>query len=118
MRPITEVLILQNKDGEKFELNDISYLCLFLCLQTHCCHLEMATSLDVSGFMNALVRMTARRGWPKKMLSDNGTNFAAAEKEIRALVAQLDQKQIESDCEQGNYVLLESARSTPLRWSV
>ena len=55
----------------------------------------MATSLDVSGFMNALVRMTARRGWPKKMLSENGTNFAAAEKEIRALVAQLDQKQIE-----------------------
>ena len=55
----------------------------------------MATSLDVSGFMNALVRMTARRGWPKKMLSDNGTNFVAAEKEIRALVAQLDQKQIE-----------------------
>ena len=71
------------------------YLCLFLCLQTHYCHLEMATSLDVSGFMNALVRMTARRGWPKKMLSDNGTNFVAAEKEIRALVAQLDQKQIE-----------------------
>ena len=71
------------------------YLCLFLCLQTHCCHLEMATSLDVSGFMNALVRMTAKRGWPKKMLSDNGTNFVAAEKEIRALVAQLDQKQIE-----------------------
>ena len=71
------------------------YLCLFLCLQTHCCHLEMATSLDVSGFMNALVRMTARRGWPKKMLSDNGTNFVAAKKEIRALVEQLDQKQIE-----------------------
>ena len=22
------------------------YLCLFLCLQTHCCHLEMAISLD------------------------------------------------------------------------
>jgi hypothetical protein len=55
----------------------------------------MASSLDVSGFMNAFVRMTARRGWPKKMLSDNGTNFVAAEKEIRALVEQLDQKQIE-----------------------
>ena len=70
-------------------------MCLFLCFQTHCCHLEVATSLDVSGFMNALVRMTARPGWPKKMLSDNGTNFVAAEKEIRALVAQLDQKQME-----------------------
>jgi len=51
------------------------YLCLFLCLQTHCCHLEMATSLDTGAFLNAFVRMTARRGWPVTMLSDNGTNF-------------------------------------------
>ena len=71
------------------------YLCLFVRLQTHCCHLEMASSLDVSGFMNEFVRMTARRGWPKKMLSDNGTNFVAGKKEIRELVEQLDQKQIE-----------------------
>jgi hypothetical protein len=55
----------------------------------------MASSLDVSGFMNAFVRMTARRGWPKKMLSDNGTNFVAAEITLRASVEQLDQKQIE-----------------------
>ena len=70
------------------------YLCLFLCLQTHCCHLEMATSLDTGSFMNAFTRMTARRGWPKMMLSDNGTNFVAADREIRGLVAQLDQDQI------------------------
>jgi hypothetical protein len=31
------------------------YLCLILCLQTHCCHLEMATSLETDGFMNAFV---------------------------------------------------------------
>ena len=43
------------------------YLCLFLCLQTHCCHLEMATSLDTGSFMNAFTRMTFRRGWPKMM---------------------------------------------------
>lgn len=29
------------------------YLCLFVCLQTRCCHLEMATSLDTGSFMNA-----------------------------------------------------------------
>lgn len=51
------------------------YLCLFLCLQTHCCHLETASSLDTDAFLNAFVRMTARRGWPQQMLSDNGTNF-------------------------------------------
>ena len=30
------------------------YLCLFRCLQTHCCHLEMATALDTAGFLKLL----------------------------------------------------------------
>ena len=70
------------------------YLCLFVCLQTRCCHLEMATSLDTGSFMNAFTRMTARRGWPTIMASDNGSNFVAADREIRELVAELDQEQI------------------------
>ena len=70
------------------------YLCLFLCLQTHCCHLEMATALETAGFLNAFTRMAARRGWPKMMLSDNGTNFIVGDREIKELVAQLDQDQI------------------------
>ena len=36
------------------------YLCLFVCLQTHCCHLEMATSLEMDAFLNALTHMVAR----------------------------------------------------------
>ena len=44
--------------------------------------------------MNAFTRMTARRGWPKKMVIDNGSNFVAADREIRELVAELDQEQI------------------------
>ena len=44
--------------------------------------------------MNAFTRMTARRGWPKTMVSDNGSNFVAADREIRELVAELDQEQI------------------------
>ena len=39
------------------------HLCLFLCLKTLCCHLEMSSSLDTDAFLNAFVRMTARRGW-------------------------------------------------------
>ena len=38
------------------------YRCLFLYLQTHCCHLEMATSLEIGAFLNAFVRIAARRG--------------------------------------------------------
>jgi len=55
----------------------------------------MATSLDTGAFLNAFVRMTARRGWPVTMLSDNGTNFVGAEKEIRELVSQLDRDQLQ-----------------------
>ena len=71
------------------------YLCLFLCLQTHCCHVEMAWSLDTDGFLNALTRMVARRGWPRDMLSDNGTNFIGGFKEINQLVKQIDQDKIQ-----------------------
>ena len=35
------------------------YLCLFLCLQTHCVHLEMAWSLETDGFLKVLTRMVA-----------------------------------------------------------
>lgn len=49
----------------------------------------MATALDTGAFLNAFVRMVARRGWPKNMLSDNGTIFVGAEKEIKELVGQL-----------------------------
>ena len=55
----------------------------------------MVTSLDTGAFLNAFVRMTARRGWPTRMLSDNGTNFVGAEKEVRELVCQLDHEQLQ-----------------------
>ena len=71
------------------------YLCLFLCLKTNCCHLEMASSLDTDAFLNAFVRMTARRGWPQQMLSDNGTNFVTAMRELRDLVSTIDQDKIQ-----------------------
>ena len=71
------------------------YLCLFLCLQTHCCHLEMATSPETDTFLSTFVRMTARRGWPTKMLSDNGSNFVGAKKEIRELVGKRDHDQVQ-----------------------
>ena len=72
------------------------YLCLFLCLQTHCCHLEMVWSLETDGFLQALTRMAARRGWPRDMVSDNGTNFVGGNNELRELVNQIDKAKVES----------------------
>jgi hypothetical protein len=72
------------------------YLCLFICLQTQCCQLEMAWSLETDGLLQALTRMVARRGWPRTMLSDNGTNFVGGHNEIRELVAQIDRDKVNS----------------------
>ena len=55
----------------------------------------MATSLETDAFLNTFVRVTARSGWPTKMLSDNGSNFVGAEKEIRELAGELDHDQVQ-----------------------
>ncbi len=70
------------------------YLCLFTCLATRAVHLEMAYALDTDSFINAFTRMTARRGTPSFVLSDNGTNFVGAEKEICQKVQELDKQKI------------------------
>ena len=62
------------------------YLCLFTCLASRAVHLEMAYGLDVDSFLNALNRMINRRGVPEEILSDNGTNFVAANNELCELI--------------------------------
>jgi len=59
---------------------------LFTCLASRAVHLEIAYGFDVDSFLNALNRMINRRGVPDEMLSDNGTNFVAANKELRELL--------------------------------
>ena len=54
----------------------------------------MAFGLDTDAFLNALYRMTSRRGLMEEMYSDNGTNFRAADKELKSLISQLDQEKI------------------------
>ena len=46
--------------------------------------MEVLHSLEADSFINALVRFGARRGYPTKFRSANGTNFVAAEKELKA----------------------------------
>ena len=59
------------------------YFCLFTCLALRTVHLEIVFGLDVDSFLGAFYRMTNRRGLPEEIISDNGTNFVAAEKELR-----------------------------------
>ena len=70
------------------------YLCLFTCLLSRAVHLEMAFSMDTDSFLNAFFRMINRRGVPKEVYSDNGTNFVAGERELREAVEHLDEQKI------------------------
>ena len=82
------------------------YLCLFTCLTTQAVHLEMAYSLDTDSFINTFTRMTSRRGTPTYLISDNGTNFVGAERELRELVEALDT----------NRITQETSKYHPIDW--
>ncbi|KAJ0177854.1 hypothetical protein K1T71_006727 [Dendrolimus kikuchii] len=56
---------------------------LFTCLVTRAVHIELIASLSTDSAIMAIRRMGARRGWPKTMWSDNGTNFHGADAELR-----------------------------------
>jgi len=54
----------------------------------------MSYSLNTDSFINAFIRMTSRRGTPAYVISDNGTNFTGAERELRELVEAHDTDRI------------------------
>ena len=66
------------------------YLCVFTCMATRAVHLELAFGLSTDAFLNAFYRMASRRGLPREMWSDNGTNFVGAVNELRDLIEALD----------------------------
>ncbi|KAJ8706879.1 hypothetical protein PYW07_012957 [Mythimna separata] len=67
------------QDGRRIEKG---WGTLFTCLTTRAVHLELMPSLSTSSMIMALRRMAARRGTPRTIFSDNGTNFVLAKKEL------------------------------------
>ena len=62
------------------------YGCLFTCMSTRACHLELLDDLSTDHFIMALKRFIARRGRPQSIHSDNGTNFVGANNELRKYI--------------------------------
>ncbi|XP_014676486.1 PREDICTED: uncharacterized protein LOC106816399 [Priapulus caudatus] len=95
--PFTEVVVdyfgpLKVKRARKTEVK--RYGCLFTCLATRSVHLEVACSLDTDSFINALQRFIARRGNPKTIRSDNGSNFVGAKRELHEAIKEWNQQKI------------------------
>jgi len=79
----------------------------------------MASSLETNAFLNALTRMVARKGWSKLTLSDNGTNYVAAAREVKEMVKNMDQEKLQRPTSnQGINWYLNPPGATTLRWCI
>ena len=60
------------------------YICLFVCMSTKACHLEVVTSLHEAACLAAFARFCARRVRPTKSFSGNATKFLASRTDLDA----------------------------------
>ncbi|XP_026331298.1 uncharacterized protein LOC113238676 [Hyposmocoma kahamanoa] len=59
------------------------YIAVFVCFATKAIHLELVSDLSTPAFLAAFKRMCARRGTPKHVYGDNGTNFVGASRALK-----------------------------------
>ena len=79
-----------------------AYVALFVCFATKARHLELVSDLSKEACLLAIRRFISRRGLPKVIYSDNGTNFIGARNELmeiqRLLARQAGQDDLEDYC--------------------
>jgi hypothetical protein len=68
--------------------------CIFTCLRTRAVHLEIVHSLTTDACLMALIRFISRRGAPKEIFSDNGTNFVGADNELKQALSCLQHETV------------------------
>lgn len=69
-----------------------------ICLNTRALHLEMAVDLSSMEFLQVLRRFLAIRGRPAVILSDNGSQFVGAEKELRQMTNDVNEEEAQEFC--------------------
>ncbi|XP_038108993.1 LOW QUALITY PROTEIN: uncharacterized protein LOC119766855 [Culex quinquefasciatus] len=69
-----------------------AYFAVFVCMSTKAVHLELVSDLTTEAFLAALQRFVSRRGVPRTIHSDNGTNFKGAKAELHELFLLFNQR--------------------------
>ena len=62
--------------------NNKAYLALFVCFASKAIHLELVSDLIANACIAALRRFTWRKCCPRKLYSDNATNFTGSQSEL------------------------------------
>ena len=78
------------------------YGALFTCLVSRAVHIEVASSLESSSFIQALRRFIARRGLVREIRSGNGTNFVGARNELLQAIEEMDHEEIHAKLKKEN----------------
>ncbi|XP_058811010.1 uncharacterized protein LOC131675893 [Topomyia yanbarensis] len=68
------------------------WIVLFTCLVIRAIHLEVACSLTTQACLMAIRRFVCRRGPPLEFISDNGTNFRVASRELEEMVRNINEE--------------------------
>lgn len=70
---------------------------LATCMTTRAVHIEIAHSLSTSSCVMAIRNMIARRGIPRQIYCDRGTNFVGASRELARIAKDLNHEAIMSE---------------------
>ena len=74
------------------------YGVIFTCLNTRAVHCELATDASTMDFLQVLRRFFSYRGYPKLMISDNGSQMVGAERELHDMIKGWDGNQLKEYC--------------------
>ncbi|XP_070569455.1 uncharacterized protein [Ptychodera flava] len=91
---IMKCRLLRTTEVKRGRVTEKRYGAIFTCMATRAVHLEVACSLDTDSCINAIRRFIARRGQVRSIRSDNGTNFVAADKELKESIRRWNQEKI------------------------
>ena len=59
-----------------------AWACLFVCLATRAIHIEVVSDMTTASFIAALRHFCSRKGAPRGIFSDNGTDLTGAAREL------------------------------------